>query len=52
MLAGKGNFKFGSKYTFEIFGYDFMVLQTESESKPFTVRMIEINTNPSIEESN
>jgi len=39
------------KYTFEMVGYDFMLVQG-SQNKPFELRLIEANTNPCIEESN
>ena len=47
--------KFGQKYCFELVGYDFMLINAPSstpESPDFDVRLIEANTNPSIEESN
>lgn len=40
-----------NKYTFELVGYDFMLINS-AKAGEFDVRLIEANTNPSIEESN
>ena len=46
------------KHTFELVGYDFMVIGAPSglpacsQTAPFEVRLIEVNTNPCLEESN
>ena len=51
--AVKEKLKF-HKYTFELVGYDFMVIkgQEEAGKQGFVTRLIEANTNPCLEESN
>ena len=51
--AVKEKLKF-HKYTFELVGYDFMVIkgQEEASQQSFVTRLIEANTNPCLEESN
>jgi hypothetical protein len=50
MKACKSHIKL-HKHTFELIGYDFMLIPGQQES-PFEVRLIEVNTNPCIEEPN
>lgn len=54
--AVRGKLKF-SKHTFELVGYDFMVIPSAAQdsgkgNQNFETRLIEANTNPCLEESN
>lgn len=41
------------KHTFELVGYDFMLIDGINQTdNPYEVRLIEVNTNPCIEEPN
>lgn len=50
MKACKSHIKL-HKHTFELIGYDFMLIPGQ-QAHPFEVRLIEVNTNPCIEEPN
>ena len=41
-----------TNHTFELVGYDFMVIPSSDDKANFETRLIEANTNPCLEESN
>ena len=50
--AVKPKLNFNNRHTFELLGYDFMVVPGLKPESKYEVRMIEANTNPCLEESN